>query len=308
MAYPLRMFIPELGYFVTARCIHARYLIRPSTETNEVLGGVLARAARLYDVEIFAFAFQSNHLHLLLRAPRGNLPRFMQFVLANVARKVGSLVRWNSRFWGRRYSAEPVLDEESLVALLRYILSQGVKDGLVRRVRDWPGLNCLRMLVRGSVRSLPWFSWSKRWMSRKQQTAKDRFHPSWVERETLRLVALPHWAHLSQKHRARRVLELVRSVEREAEAVHEGVLGTAAILAQHPHHRPARAERSPRPHCHAARAVTRQKYIELYRTFVTRCRSASSSWRRGELGVEFPLGAFRPFLWPPSYPALAMAA
>jgi len=52
----------------------------------------------------------------------------------------------------------------------------------------------------------------------------------------------------------------------------------------------------------------RQKYIELYRTFVTRCRSASSSWRRGELGVEFPLGAFRPFLWPPSYPALAMAA
>jgi hypothetical protein len=57
-----------------------------------------------------------------------------------------------------------------------------------------------------------------------------------------------------------------------------------------------------------ARAVTRQKYIELYRTFVTRCRSASSSWRRGELGVEFPLGAFRPFLWPPSYPALAMAA
>jgi hypothetical protein len=262
----------------------------------------------LFDVEVFAFAFQSNHLHLLARAPRGNLPRFMQFVLANVARKVGSLVRWDGTFWERRYSAEPVLDEESLVALLRYILSQGVKDGLVRRVRDWPGLNCLRMLLRGSARSFSWFSWSKRWAARGQGAAKDRFHPRWAEHERLRLVALPHWAHLSQRHRARRVLELMRSVEREAEAVHEQVLGPAAVLAQNPHHRPARVERSPRPHCHAARASTRRAYIELYRAYVERFRVASAGWRRGELGAEFPLGAFRPFLWPPSFPALALAA
>ena len=305
MASPLRMFIPGLGYFVTVRCVQARYLLRPSTETNEVLGGVLARAARLFEVEVFAFAFQSNHLHLLVRAPRGNLPRFMQFVLGNTARKVGFLVRWDCTFWERRYSAEPVLDEEALVGRLRYILSQGVKDGLVRRVRDWPGLNCLRMLVRGSRRSFPWFSWSRRWGSRRDRTAKDRFDPRWVERETLQLVVLPQWEDLSQKHRARRVLELVRSVEIEAEAVHERVLGREAVLAQHPHHRPARPERSPRPLCHATRASTRQAYIDGYRAYVTAYRSASLRYRRGELGVEFPPGAFRPFLWPPGCPALA---
>jgi REP element-mobilizing transposase RayT len=308
VAYPLRMFIPGLGYFVTARCVQARYLLRPSSETNEVLGGVLARAARMFEVEVFAFAFQSNHLHLLVRAPRGNLPRFMQFVQANISKKVGALTRWSGTFWERRYSAEPVLDEESLVALLRYILSQGVKDGLVRKVRDWPGLNCLRMLVRGSRKNFPWFSWSKRWLARKQQAAKDRFDPRWSERETLQLVALPHWAHLSQKQRARRVLELVRSVEEEAEASHERVLGPEAILAQHPHQRPAKPERSPRPHCHAAHASTRRAYIEVYRAYVATFRSASVRWRLGELETEFPLGAFRPFLWPPSYPALALAA
>jgi len=308
VAYPLRMFIPELGYFVTARCIQARYLLRPSNETNEVLGGVLARAARLFDVEVYAFAFQSNHLHLLVRARRGNLSRFMQFVQANIARKVGDLVRWGGTFWERRYSAEPVLDEESLVALLRYILAQGVKDGLVQKVRDWPGLNCLRMLVRGSGRSVRWFSWSKRWASRNGPGAKNRFDPRWAEREVLRLVPLPHWAHLPQKHRARRVLELVRSVEREAEATHERVLGTAALLSQHPHHRPARPERSPRPLCHAARASTRQRYIEHYRAYVASFCSASMRYRAGDLGAEFPLGAFRPFLWPPAYPALTLVA
>jgi REP element-mobilizing transposase RayT len=100
------MFIPGLEYFVTARCGQARYLMRPSHETNEVLGGVLARGARLFDVEVFAFAFQSNHLHLLVRAARRNLSRFMQFVLANVAKKVGRLVQWPGTFWERRYSAD----------------------------------------------------------------------------------------------------------------------------------------------------------------------------------------------------------
>ena len=47
MGWPLRMFVPEEIYFVTVRCFQRRLLMRPSPETMEVLGGVLARAARL---------------------------------------------------------------------------------------------------------------------------------------------------------------------------------------------------------------------------------------------------------------------
>ena len=304
MAYPLRMFVPGLGYFITARCCQARYLMRPSRETNEVLGGVLARAARLMGVEVFAFAFQSNHLHLLVRAPRGNLSKFMQFVLANVARKVGWLVRWRGTFWERRYSAEPVLDEEALVERLRYILSQGVKDGLVRRCRDWPGLSCLRMLVRGSRRTFLWFAWSKRWAARNEQASSDRFHPRWAEAERLELTILPHWSDLPRKQRARRVLALVRAAETEAEAAHPRVLGRARLVAQNPHHRPARPERSPRPHCHATLGSVRRAFIEHYRGYVVSFRAASEKWRRGDLATEFPLGAVKPFVWPPAHQAM----
>jgi REP element-mobilizing transposase RayT len=305
MAYPLRMIVPGLGVFVTARCGQARYLMRPSRETNEVLGGVLARATRLMGVEVFAFSFQSNHLHLLVRAPRGNLSKFMQFVLANIARKVGWLVHWRGTFWERRYSAEPVLDDQALVERLRYILSQGVKDGLVRRCRDWPGLSSLRMLVRGSRRTFLWFGWSKRWTARNDPASTDRFHERWAERETLELTVLPQWAHLPQKRRARRVLELVRDAEREAEGTHTRVLGRARVLAQHPHYRPARPERSPRPYCHATLASVRRAFIEHYRAFVASFRAASLRWRRGELAIEFPIGAVKPFVWPPAHPAFA---
>ena len=115
MGWPLRMFDPLKIYFVTVRCFQRRLLMRPSSETNDVLGGVLARAAHRNEVELFAFVFASNHLHLLVRAPRGNLPRFMQYLLTNASKKVGRLVRWKGKFWERRYSAEPVLDEIALL-------------------------------------------------------------------------------------------------------------------------------------------------------------------------------------------------
>jgi REP element-mobilizing transposase RayT len=305
MAYPLRMFDPQSIFFLTSRCCQARLLLRPSSETKEVLGGVLARAARLYGVEVFAYGFASNHLHLLVRAPRGNLPQFMQFVLANIARKVGWLVRWRGSFWERRYSAEPVIDEEALLERLRYILSHGLKEGLVRRARDWPGLSCLRMLVRGSRRTFRWFAWSKRWNSRNRPEAGDRFHERWTERETLELTVLPMWRDMPPRRRARQVLEMVQAAEQQAEAVHGRVLGRAGVLAQNPYHRPTRPKRSPRPYCHGTRPADRAAFLERYRAYVASFRAASARWRQGELLAEFPLGAIRPFLWPKATPLLA---
>jgi hypothetical protein len=53
----------------------------------------------------------------------------MQYLRANLSRKVGRLVDWSGGFWERRYSAEPVLDDEALVGRLRYVLAHGVKEG-----------------------------------------------------------------------------------------------------------------------------------------------------------------------------------
>ena len=147
MAWPLRMFDSKGIYFVTVRCFQGRLLLRPSRQTNDVLAGVLARAARLSSVELFAFVFASNHVHLIVRAPNGNLPRFMQFLLTNVSKKVGWLVRWRGSFWEHRYSAEPILDDEAFVGRVRYVLAHGVKERLVRRCGDWPGLSSLPMML-----------------------------------------------------------------------------------------------------------------------------------------------------------------
>ena len=111
MGRPLRMYEAGIPYFLPIRCLQGRLFFRPSERTNEVIGGVLARAVRLAGVELFAFVFASNHLHLLVRAPRRNVSQFMQHLLTNLSKKVGAIVGWRGAFWERRYSAESVLDD-----------------------------------------------------------------------------------------------------------------------------------------------------------------------------------------------------
>lgn len=298
MAWPIRMFEASLIYFVTVRCFQGRLLLRASEASNDVIGGVLARAVNRTGVELFAFSFASNHLHMLVRAPGHNLPAFMQYLLTNLSKKVGELAQWKGAFWERRYSAEPVLDEGALLDRLRYIISHGVKEGLVRTCREWPGLSSLPQHLDQRPRTFRWFNWTQRWCARSGQSVPHPFEPRFAESEILVLTPLPviRFARRSVWRRfLRRALE---AIERQGRREHPRVLGAAGVLAQDPLHRPERSKRSRRPWCHAVAARLRIEFIERYRAFRSAFAQASARWRGGDLAAVFPEHAFRPFLRP----------
>jgi REP element-mobilizing transposase RayT len=301
MAWPLRMFDSKGIYFITVRCFQGRLLLRPSKQTNEVLAGVLARAARLWSVELFAFVFASNHVHLILRAPKGNLPRFMQFLLSNVSKKVGWLVRWRGSFWERRYSAEPILDDEALHGRVRYVLAHGVKERLVRRCGDWPGLSSLSMMLEAPTRAARWFNWTRRWCDRREGV--DRYSGEWAEDETLTLTPLPTSEPRAVAAQRATIKRAIAAIEREAALDPTPVLGVKAVLAQSPQFRPVHLARRRRPLCHAATMALRSFFRNQYRSWVSSFLGASADWRRGRLDAVFPYGAVRPFLWPQFAPS-----
>ena len=73
---------------ITSRTIHGRYLMRPSEEVNEIILGAVGRGQALYGVELFAFVFLSNHLHILMRVLGiERMARFMGYVKGNIARE-----------------------------------------------------------------------------------------------------------------------------------------------------------------------------------------------------------------------------
>jgi transposase IS200 family protein len=157
---PLR-FIPHPQTLVevTTRTIHSRLLLRPSPQTNEIFLGVLGRALALYPVGIVAATCLSGHYHLLLVVDCAkDLTAFMRHFNSNLAREIGRVVKWRDKFWSRRYRAIVVSDEEAAqVERLQYVLSQGVKEGLVEKAGQWPGVHCLKALLEGVPLVGQWF-------------------------------------------------------------------------------------------------------------------------------------------------------
>jgi REP element-mobilizing transposase RayT len=294
----LRYVPPDALVEVTCRTMQGCLLLRPSELVNEILLGVLARAVRLHPVELHAFAFLSNHFHLLLTvASAQRLAAFMQYLNSNIAREIGRSVGWLERFWGRRYQLVLVdPDERSQVERLIYLLSQGTKENLVASPREWPGASSTRALLDGAPLTGRWID--RTLLYRSRRSAKPLKLAEVTSTETLELVPLPCWRGLDLEQRRSRVAALVADIEAAAEArrLATGVepLGRAAICRQLPHQRSPRLRRSPVPLVHASTFEVRVRWRTAYREFAAAFHRASAAWRRGVQDLAFPPGAFPP--------------
>jgi REP element-mobilizing transposase RayT len=300
MAYPVRHFDPQTIYFVTSRTAESRFLMAPSDKTNELIGGILARAVRQCEVELFAYVFTSNHFHAMVRAPSAiAMSEFMQRLQSNIAVKVGRLIGRRGKFFGRRYSAEPIIGEAAQVERLVYILSHGVKEGLVSAVRKWPGLSCVQSLLEGGATSFHrWRNWTRRWkMEVGGGISIGRFSdqcPS--ECESLTLTPLPVWARLNSGQRGQLVAQLVAKID-EGARNEASVVGAERIASQNPLRRPRATSHSPRPKAHASPGQIWIDAVRRYRDFLAVFRRASSQWLAGYFDVAFPPHCFRPPPW-----------
>lgn len=296
----LRFHPPGSLVEVTSRTVQGRLLLHPTPLVRDLILGVLARAARLYPVEVHAFAFLANHYHLLLTVPSAQrLAQFMNYLNSNLAREVGRAVRWPDRFWGRRYQAILVSAEPTAqIERLRYILSHGCKEHLVAHPSDWPGPHCARALRDDAVIAGRWFD--RTLESRSARRKRPAGAAAFVSGEELRLLPLPCWAGISVEKRRERIAELLQSIEQEtAQRTAEtgrAPLGRAALLRQDPHLRPNRVKKSPAPLVHAGSSRVRKTLRAHYRAFATAFRRAAERLRAGLLDVEFPAGSFPPSL------------
>jgi putative transposase len=283
---------------VTCRTVHGRFLLKPTMELRSIVIGVLARAQKLYPLEIHAFVFLSNHYHLLLTVEDAcQLARFMNHLNSSLAREAGRIHGWKEKFWGRRYQAIVVSEEEAAqVGRLQYLISHGCKEGLVARPRDWPGAQCADALTTGRLLEGLWFNRTAETTARLR---REQFHYlKFATRERVRLESLPCWSHLSVSRQQRRVRRLVAQIVKETADRHarNGTqpLGPEFILTQDPLDRPQGLRKTCAPIFHAATKTARRELVEAYRWFVASYRKAAERLRQGNQRASFPEGSFPP--------------
>lgn len=307
MPYPVR-FVPPGGavFELTSRTFQERFLLRPSDILNEIVVGVLGRAQRLYEVQIYAAAFLSNHFHLLVRVlgPE-QLSGFMQYFKGNLAKEAGKLHGWRGGIWGRRYRPVWIAEETTaLVSKLRYILAQACKEGLVASPIEWPGVHCAEALMGEGTLHGRWFDRTRE--NHERRLGRTVAPGQFAAPETVVFSPLPCWAHLSREEYRETIRQLVREIEEQTARDHEAAgtrpMGVDQILGRHPHERPLKPSRSPAPLFHAATRAARDSMRAAYSTFLEAYYRAKKDLRRGRGPVEFPPGCF-----PPRLPVLEVA-
>ncbi|HEX4961636.1 MAG TPA: hypothetical protein VF173_12405 [Thermoanaerobaculia bacterium] len=219
----------------------------------------------------------------------------MRYTKSKLAREVNRLTGWRGPVFDRRYEMTVVTDEEAAqVERLRYVLSQSVKEGLVERVSQWPGVHCAGALIDGTPLVGHWFDRTQEFAARLRREDFSRMRYATVESVTLS--PIPCWAHLSPELYRARIAEMVESIEAEAAQTREHtgavVLGVEAILSRDPQHRPSSLARSPAPRVHAATKAARRAFYENYAAFVSAFREASDRLRHGDRHAPFPIGSF----------------
>ena len=280
---------------VTNRTLHGHLLIQPCPEVNDIVAGILGRAMRRYQMRVCALIFMSSHFHLLLDVDDARqLSRFMGYVGGNVAKEIGRRLGWKEKIWARRFQAILVSDEEEAqVGRLAYLLSHGIKEGLVSHPSDWPGLHSVDALLQGTEIVGHWYDRSKEYAARRR--GKEVKSSDFATEERIALSPLPCWAHKSAGEIREAVAGLLESVVEEHTAARDGkpVLGVEAIRAQDPMARPPQPKVSPAPAFHAH---TREAFEELrnaYNAIVSAYRLAAERLEQG-LSARFPEGCFPP--------------
>lgn len=285
---------------VTTRTFQGRYLLKPTPQVRELILGIVGRAQRMHEMEICMLVFMSNHYHLLL-VPRDaeQLARFMGFVNGQIAHEINRASRWKAKVWGRRFDTVLVTDEPSIQrARFRYLLSHGVKEGLVERPGQWVGVHGVDAWLHGQPLEGYWFDRSRETRARKRAEARgetlDRL--AFATREEVRLSPLPCW-----RREGLCVQEIRREIEDMVDVISElarverslagrPAAGITAVLAKTWDHRPGSLPRSPRPRFHHWGLQDLAPYDTAYRDFLQSYRRASEALRSGPARGAFEAG------------------
>lgn len=121
----------------------------PTKFMNEIILGNLARAQRLYPVQIVAFVFERNHFHLILivKDPE-HVSAFVGYLKQEIAHAINRLLGRRKRtIWCEEYDSPTLLDFETMMKYLVYLYTQPQKDSLTETMDEYPGVSSWNMLL-----------------------------------------------------------------------------------------------------------------------------------------------------------------
>ncbi|MCK5687659.1 hypothetical protein KAI87_00245 [Myxococcota bacterium] len=307
----------DVPYHVVNRIYWGAFRLVPTPKTTAIINGVFAKAREQFpNIKLYAAVTMSNHQHWQCQGHPAELPRFIGYIKREITRRLNFAQEKFGPMWAS-YDSLALPGQISELSSLRYILSQGVKEGLVERPEDWPGQHCAKSLLTGEPLRGIWFDGTSYSRDRDREKRRVGGNPDKIKRENyieeteFYFDPLPRWEHLSQADYQTKIRHIVNEiVSKEAKERGDApVLGAQAVMQMSIETRKAWV---PLPH-HEGRkrlicwgpsyAPELQDYLEEYWAFQLAYKEISKRFRAGELNVQFPQNAYRPstYAGPPDW-------
>lgn len=141
-----RRLVPGRTHVVTRRTAQRCFLLTPSEYSNQIVLYALGLAVNRHGVELHAFMAESNHHHTCATddVPNSKLSDFCETFHSLTARALNAHYGRGENLWSSgSFSNVEIFDKETLEEQLLYLWTNPVKDGLVERPEDWPGVKFL---------------------------------------------------------------------------------------------------------------------------------------------------------------------
>ena len=147
MSFP-RQVLPGETYMITRRCTQRQFLMRPDAETNNAFIYCLAEAAAKFGIGVLFTLAHTNHHHTGIYDNEGNFPLFIERFHKLFAKCQNALRGRSENFWAPGQTSVVCLaDKNAVIDRMTYALTNPVKDDLVEKAEEWPGVNAFEAII-----------------------------------------------------------------------------------------------------------------------------------------------------------------
>jgi REP element-mobilizing transposase RayT len=127
-----------LPYHITARSINREWFSIEPIEVWKIMTKHLHFTHLAYNIRIKAFVLMSNHYHLIVQAPEGNLSDAMRFFMAESGRDLRLHSARINRVFGTRFHRSLITSPHYYLHAYKYLYRNPVEAGMTKSVEDYP--------------------------------------------------------------------------------------------------------------------------------------------------------------------------
>lgn len=131
MARPLRIQFEGAWYHVMNRGVNRARLFF-NNKHRYAFFNLLHETKKIYGIEIHAYCLMTNHYHLIIHTPRGNISHAMKYLNSTYASFVNSSMKRDGPLFKGRFKAILICADDYLIRLTRYIHLNPLKAKIVR--------------------------------------------------------------------------------------------------------------------------------------------------------------------------------